>query len=407
MATIEALFGQLIGKLLDVPADRKSVNVQAGKIRILGGTLTGKEVPVSARVILGRDPSKAQIVFPSEDTAVSRLHCEIRFDRADGHFEVRDLGSRNGTFIANGSDPPRRLAPDVAERLPAGQNILVGSRRNRLVLELDRDVQRQSDASENVQAGKIPILGGSLPGGETAMLTLLVSVAIALVGIIVVFFALSLVGLDKSVAGPIATAIVGGIPYLRDTLDKEGLLRARRTGGTVLSFDGLGLPPQRLILNGTLILFAAMNLSSVFGAVVVGGSGLEFAKAVGVIQAVSAAVVAPTMFLVGRWVGRRSVSKGIAVIFLICVIARTTATLIDLTLLSTQEFAATYREMTFLQQILFGTALLFAVGCWGYWRGRRQRLAAYLTYLLGRVPTDTLEAIVKLAFVQASRKGVT
>jgi len=94
------------------------------------------EVPVSARVILGRDPTQARIVFPSEDTAVSRRHCEIRFDSAVALFEVRDLGSRNGTFIANGPDPPRRLAPDVVERLPAGQNILVGSSRNRIVLEL-------------------------------------------------------------------------------------------------------------------------------------------------------------------------------------------------------------------------------------------------------------------------------
>jgi hypothetical protein len=83
-----------------------------------------------------RDPAKAQIVFPSEDTAVSRRHCEIRFDSAVALFEVRDLGSRNGTFIANGPDPPRRLAPDVVERLAPGQNILVGSSRNRLVLEL-------------------------------------------------------------------------------------------------------------------------------------------------------------------------------------------------------------------------------------------------------------------------------
>jgi pSer/pThr/pTyr-binding forkhead associated (FHA) protein len=94
------------------------------------------EVPVSAKVTLGRDPAKAQIVFPSEDTAVSRRHCEIRFDSAVALFEVRDLGSRNGTFIANGPDPPRRLAPDVVERLAPGQNILVGSSRNRLVLEL-------------------------------------------------------------------------------------------------------------------------------------------------------------------------------------------------------------------------------------------------------------------------------
>jgi hypothetical protein len=115
---------------------RPAANARAGRIRILGGALAGMEVPVSAKVTLGRDPAKAQIVFPSEDTAVSRRHCEIRFDSAVALFEVRDLGSRNGTFIANGPDPPRRLAPDVVERLAPGQNILVGSSRNRLVLEL-------------------------------------------------------------------------------------------------------------------------------------------------------------------------------------------------------------------------------------------------------------------------------
>jgi hypothetical protein len=115
---------------------RPSAAAPAGRIRILGGSLAGMEVPVSARVVLGRDPTKAQIVFPSEDTAVSRQHCEIRFDSAVALFEVRDLGSRNGTFVANGPDPPRRLAPEVIERLAPGQNILVGSSRNRLLLEL-------------------------------------------------------------------------------------------------------------------------------------------------------------------------------------------------------------------------------------------------------------------------------
>ena len=310
--------------------------MQGGKIRILGGSLAGMEVPVSARVILGRDPTRAQIVFPSEDTAVSRQHCEIRLDSADGLFEVRDLGSRNGTFVTNGSDPPRRLAPDVAERLAPEQYVLVGSSRNRLALELDRarladDVQRQANAGQNMEAGWIPILGSLLPGGEPAVLTLLVSVAIAVVGIIVVFFVLSLVGLDKSIAGTAATAIIGGIPYLRDSLDKSGLLRARRTHRTVLSFDGFGLPPQRLILNGTLILFAAMNISSVFGGVVAGGSGLEFQKAAGMVNAVTAVVVFPTIFLVGRWVGRRSVSNGFLAVFLICVFARLASSLLDLT----------------------------------------------------------------------------
>jgi hypothetical protein len=115
---------------------RVAVKVQTGRIRVLGGALAGMEVPISGKLILGRDPAGAQMVFPREDTAVSRQHCEIRFDSAGALFEVRDLGSRNGTFVANGSDPPRRLAPDVVERLAPGQNILVGSSRNRLVLEL-------------------------------------------------------------------------------------------------------------------------------------------------------------------------------------------------------------------------------------------------------------------------------
>ncbi len=109
---------------------------QAGRIRFLGGALDGKKVQVSRRIVLGRDPAKAQIVFPGEDTAVSRQHCEIGFDSAVALFEIRDLGSRNGTFIANGPDPPRRLAPDIVERVAPGQNILVGSSRNRLVLEI-------------------------------------------------------------------------------------------------------------------------------------------------------------------------------------------------------------------------------------------------------------------------------
>jgi len=85
---------------------------------------------------VGPRPGQGADRIPSEDTAVSRRHCEIRFDSAVALFEVRDLGSRNGTFIANGPDPPRRLAPDVVERLAPGQNILWGSSRNRLVLEL-------------------------------------------------------------------------------------------------------------------------------------------------------------------------------------------------------------------------------------------------------------------------------
>ena len=115
------------------PGDR--AKSQAGKLRVLDGPMAGMEVPISARVVVGRDPTMAQLVFPEGETDVSRRHCDIRFDSTQRLFEVRDLGSRNGTFIQCGDEKPRRLPANVIERVGPGHNVLVGSRRNRLVLE--------------------------------------------------------------------------------------------------------------------------------------------------------------------------------------------------------------------------------------------------------------------------------
>ena len=109
---------------------------RAGKIRILGGSLAGTELPILDRVILGRDPARAHVVFPEADTAVSRRHCEIVFDSAAAEFQVCDLGSRNGTFVVSDDGTSLKLSPNVSERVMAGHKLLVGSPKNTLLLEL-------------------------------------------------------------------------------------------------------------------------------------------------------------------------------------------------------------------------------------------------------------------------------
>lgn len=236
------------------------------------------------------------------------------------------------------------------------------------------------------------------------MKTLLLALGIALAGIIVVFLVLASAGIDKSIAGTIATAIVGGIPYLRESLDKQGLPGTRRwTNPTVLSFEGFGVPTPRLVLYGTLILAAAMNLASGFGGVIIGVSGFKLEEASAVLLGFAAVVVYPTAFLVGRWVGRRSISKGVVAVFLIAALARLATTILDMFVMSDQELAAVV-GMKAWQQAAIGIPLFFVVGCLGYWRGRRQRLATYLSYLLGRVSEDTRETIVELAFAEASKR---
>lgn len=66
-------------------------------------------------LVLGRSP-EADVVLA--DTKVSRLHCGIRL--VDGQFTVKDLGSRNGTFVnATPIEAPTPLQP--------GDHIRIGS----------------------------------------------------------------------------------------------------------------------------------------------------------------------------------------------------------------------------------------------------------------------------------------
>ena len=69
--------------------------VRECKLTILGGELDGTEHPFAAeRMVIGADPRADFVVA---DPAMSKFHCELRI--ADGASFVRDLGSRNGTFI--------------------------------------------------------------------------------------------------------------------------------------------------------------------------------------------------------------------------------------------------------------------------------------------------------------------
>ena len=93
---------------------RASAGAPASRIRVLTGPEAGTEValpPVGA--VLGADPA-ADVVL--EDDAVSGRHCTVV--PRDASFEVRDLGSRNGTLVDGVS---------ITEaRVPAGATLRLG-----------------------------------------------------------------------------------------------------------------------------------------------------------------------------------------------------------------------------------------------------------------------------------------
>jgi pSer/pThr/pTyr-binding forkhead associated (FHA) protein len=76
------------------------------RLRVVAGPLAGREIEVTAALVLGRQAADLLI----DDPQVSRRHASVR--PAGDALEVEDHGSRNGTWV-NGTRiaGPTRLAP--------------------------------------------------------------------------------------------------------------------------------------------------------------------------------------------------------------------------------------------------------------------------------------------------------
>ena len=89
------------------------------KLVVISGILTGQVFPLeSTTTTFGRDASNT-IGVP--DTTLSRLHCVFDFDREG--WNVRDVGSSNGTFV-NGQKIERQLLAE-GDRISAGGCVLL------------------------------------------------------------------------------------------------------------------------------------------------------------------------------------------------------------------------------------------------------------------------------------------
>ena len=92
------------------------------KLIVVGGDIGVAEIPLRLPAIVGRSRD-ATLTLPHP--LVSRQHCEI-FE-ANGRLMVRDLGSRNGTYVAN-----ERITEAV---LPSGELLTIGAVTFRAVYE--------------------------------------------------------------------------------------------------------------------------------------------------------------------------------------------------------------------------------------------------------------------------------
>ncbi len=100
----------------------------------IAGKYAGASVSLEAGPsVLGRDQSVSNLVFPPESDSVSKRHCTVRWDAGRGVFVLEDLGSTNGTFLANGV----RLAPGQPQDLRPGDKFYIGDLRNQFEVRME------------------------------------------------------------------------------------------------------------------------------------------------------------------------------------------------------------------------------------------------------------------------------
>jgi len=90
----------------------------------ISGLFANKKFGFSNRVIIGRDRTKCNIVFPDGHDGISAVHCEVKI--SGGIAVLKDHGSSCGTYVPDGV----RLEPGVPMVLCSGGKFWVGSKDN-------------------------------------------------------------------------------------------------------------------------------------------------------------------------------------------------------------------------------------------------------------------------------------
>ena len=133
-------------------------------LKIIGGKHAGREIKISvAEFIIGRGENAH--LRPGSDM-VSRKHCAIKV--ADGKVTIKDLGSRNGSFV-NG----KRLTEAHVAR--SGDKIQIGNLQFELLIDPVKPSKKKPKVKSVVEAASRTATAGKKPSLDDSISDWLVS----------------------------------------------------------------------------------------------------------------------------------------------------------------------------------------------------------------------------------------
>jgi hypothetical protein len=222
-----------------------------------------------------------------------------------------------------------------------------------------------------------------------------------------VYAFLSLIGVPHEFGMSLAGVIFGALPMLHTTLEK----RTTPPGKSVLpqgvvSMAGFALPWYLVLMYGFGLMLAAWEYLS-FVAGLIAGFAAGTSDAITITSLIMALLVTPApFFLIGRWLGMRSESYGMALTAAAVVLM----VIVDTFLLLLFSAEYIFGEGSALFGLLGLCAGKIALIIWlelftlvGFWRGQSLRLQRYIEYLTGVLPVETRSVLANLAYEEAQR----
>ncbi len=233
--------------------------------------------------------------------------------------------------------------------------------------------------------------------------------------------------LNKVVGKEIALTVLGAIVVVHQWLDK--MLEKRDITPSLsalpkglVRFNGFTLPWSRMIVYATLVLVGLFNLSAYAAAAVAGltTAASQAHLVLGGWVAQPATLPGRTLFaigtafaifvspyLVGIWIGERCDRFGLLTVTTAALSAKVVDSLMSFILIEPKTFEALFgRPKTvdlLLEQAALGGLVMILSGMLGFFKGRRERLSKYLGYLLNRLPVNSRNVLIDIAYEEAHR----
>lgn len=204
----------------------------------------------------------------------------------------------------------------------------------------------------------------------------------------------------------IAPAIFGLVPLINKWI-KE------RQPPRLLTVQEFGLQWPVLFLYGIVMIFVSLQFIgfiAVFVSGLLANSREQLIIAIGILSFVVFLFWGyPLFFISGRWMGRRSMLRlsiykgmfGVLVTSILAVLVSVVLGLITIWYLPNHPLQS-LPSVPFFEYAFF-LVLILLPSLYGYWRGRRQIVGAYMGYLLNKTPDDIRNSIFDLAYEEVVR----